>query len=636
MNNQLLNKKWIWIVLCLLILAGLISRPIKGGLNNLAKLAVHHDGRVKPFEAWSQSWLRQFSGKSTVKFESQKITAREWMAGVLFDSKSRDDYPVFQINDPAVAVELGIDGKVTRFHTYAQLKLVEFKMQTLSEDASKIESKSRSREESEFVRIWANYSTYKMIKESLMFFEKDPAFNISSPELMAELQLKEEDAPFSFFDIYQKAAFLGPRLISLQTKSDSTFTEVDQAAFNLSKELMNWSNHYQERPFYLYHFSSHKQDFWLSSWTILSSQLMGQMKVHEDFITLKTAKEFWMNGQRDLFDQEIGKLSQSLENRNSKHYRQEGLNAEFNYLKWDPFYISQIIFGLALLLSLISLIAWRGPLGSLSGSLLWATMIFQTLGLLTRMYIQMRPPVTNLYETFLFTSWACVLLGLAVRHLRNIEIGNLVAAFGGLCMLLLSNKYAAEGDTMKVLVAVLDSNFWLATHVVTITLGYAGVVAAGIVAHLYLFQSLTSNIKDPLVKRRREDSYKSMMGILAFGLIFSFIGTILGGIWADQSWGRFWGWDPKENGALLIVLWCAIIYHSKMAGMVHRIGTAALTALGIIVVMLAWFGINLLGVGLHSYGFTEGAAFWLLFYCGMQTFVVVILVVWAKLKGLRI
>jgi ABC-type transport system involved in cytochrome c biogenesis permease subunit len=312
------------------------------------------------------------------------------------------------------------------------------------------------------------------------------------------------------------------------------------------------------------------------------------------------------------------------------------LNAEFNYLKWDPFYISQIIFGLALLLSLISLIAWRGPLGSLSGSLLWATMIFQTLGLLTRMYIQMRPPVTNLYETFLFTSWACVLLGLAVRHLRNIEIGNLVAAFGGLCMLLLSNKYAAEGDTMKVLVAVLDSNFWLSTHVVTITLGYAGVVAAGIVAHLYLFQSLTSNIKDPLVKRRREDSYKSMMGILAFGLIFSFIGTILGGIWADQSWGRFWGWDPKENGALLIVLWCAIIYHSKMAGMVHRIGTAALTALGIIVVMLAWFGINLLGVGLHSYGFTEGAAFWLLFYCGMQTFVVVILVVWAKLKGLRI
>ena len=109
-----------------------------------------------------------------------------------------------------------------------------------------------------------------------------------------------------------------------------------------------------------------------------------------------------------------------------------------------------------------------------------------------------------------------------------------------------------------------------------------------------------------------------IFGITAFGLIFSFIGTVLGGIWADQSWGRFWGWDPKENGALLIVLWCAILFHAKLAHWIDQLGFAIGSILGIIVVMLAWFGINLLGVGLHSYGFTSGIAKALFTYIGFE------------------
>jgi hypothetical protein len=97
-----------------------------------------------------------------------------------------------------------------------------------------------------------------------------------------------------------------------------------------------------------------------------------------------------------------------------------------------------------------------------------------------------------------------------------------------------------------------------------------------------------------------------LVGTLALGLTLSFVGTMLGGIWADQSWGRFWGWDPKENGALLIVLWCAILFHAKLGKMIGPFGMAAGAALLIIVVMMAWFGINALGVGLHSYGFTDG------------------------------
>ena len=95
-------------------------------------------------------------------------------------------------------------------------------------------------------------------------------------------------------------------------------------------------------------------------------------------------------------------------------------------------------------------------------------------------------------------------------------------------------------------------------------------------------------------------------GIVCFAIFFSFVGTVLGGLWADDSWGRFWGWDPKENGALIIVLWNALVLHARWDGMVKERGLAVLAVGGNIVTSWSWFGVNELGVGLHSYGFTEG------------------------------
>jgi hypothetical protein len=95
-------------------------------------------------------------------------------------------------------------------------------------------------------------------------------------------------------------------------------------------------------------------------------------------------------------------------------------------------------------------------------------------------------------------------------------------------------------------------------------------------------------------------------GTICFATLFSFVGTVLGGLWADDSWGRFWGWDPKENGALIIVLWNALVLHSRWGGLVRQRGLAVLAIGGNIAVGWSWFGVNELGVGLHSYGFTEG------------------------------
>jgi cytochrome c biogenesis factor len=116
---------------------------------------------------------------------------------------------------------------------------------------------------------------------------------------------------------------------------------------------------------------------------------------------------------------------------------------------------------------------------------------------------------------------------------------------------------------------------------------------------------------------------RMIYGVTCFATLFSFVGTILGGIWADQSWGRFWGWDPKENGALLIVLWNAIILHARWGGFIRERGLAVMSVFGNIVVSLSWFGVNMLGVGLHSYGFMDQA------FGTLMTFIAIQLVVMA-------
>ena len=107
---------------------------------------------------------------------------------------------------------------------------------------------------------------------------------------------------------------------------------------------------------------------------------------------------------------------------------------------------------------------------------------------------------------------------------------------------------------------------------------------------------------------------KMVYGIVCFATLFSFVGTVLGGIWADQSWGRFWGWDPKENGALLIVLWNAIILHARWGGLMRERGIMNLAVFGNIVTSFSWFGVNMLGIGLHSYGFMDAAFKWLMIF----------------------
>jgi ABC-type transport system involved in cytochrome c biogenesis permease subunit len=256
------------------------------------------------------------------------------------------------------------------------------------------------------------------------------------------------------------------------------------------------------------------------------------------------------------------------------------------------------------LFALFSWLLWPKTLSKMAFILLIGAFLIHTAGLIVRMYLQGRPPVTNLYSSAIFVGWASVLLCIILERLYKNGIGSVCGAVVGFVTLLIAHNLQLDGDNLEMLRAVLDTNGWLATHVVGEALGYSAMFLAGLIGIIYVFRGLFTRSFDETTSRSLG---RMMYGVVCFATLFSLVATILGGIWADQSWGRFWGWDPKENGALLIVLWNAIILHARWGGYVRERGLALMTVFGNVVTSFSWFGVNMLGVGLHSYGFMDRA-----------------------------
>jgi ABC-type transport system involved in cytochrome c biogenesis permease subunit len=284
---------------------------------------------------------------------------------------------------------------------------------------------------------------------------------------------------------------------------------------------------------------------------------------------------------------------------------------EFVFNEADFFYKAMGIYVLAFLLASFS---WFNGSEWLRRSAFYLTLLallLNTFGIVFRMVLEGRPPVTNLYSSAVFIGWGAALLGVILERIYRDGLGCAIAGLAGFSTLIIAHHLSTTGDTMEMMRAVLDSNFWLATHVVTITIGYCGCFVAGLLGIFYIIRGCFTRTLSAEMGRTLG---RMVYGIICFATFFSFIGTVLGGIWADQSWGRFWGWDPKENGALMIVLWCAAILHARWGGLVRDRGLMNMAIVGNIITAFSWFGVNMLGVGLHSYGFMDSAFFWLILF----------------------
>jgi ABC-type transport system involved in cytochrome c biogenesis permease subunit len=301
---------------------------------------------------------------------------------------------------------------------------------------------------------------------------------------------------------------------------------------------------------------------------------------------------------------------------------------ERGYNRYEPFVKGVALYVLAGLLSLFALLLrpllspgwykalWRSGLGVLT-----VTFLLHTAALIIRIWLQGRPPVTNLYSSAVFIGWGMVGGAIILELISRLGVAALASCVGGVATLIVAHNLAKDGDTMGVMQAVLDSNFWLGTHVITIVIGYLATFLAGLIAIIYILLGMCT----PILDRKSSRVIAGMVyGTICFALLFSFVGTVLGGIWADQSWGRFWGWDPKENGAILIVLMNAIILHARWGHLIKERGLMVLAVGGNVITAWSWFGTNLLGVGLHSYGFMDGAMFWLAGFAASQMLIMAV------------
>ncbi|MDA1193820.1 MAG: cytochrome c biogenesis protein CcsA [Planctomycetota bacterium] len=310
----------------------------------------------------------------------------------------------------------------------------------------------------------------------------------------------------------------------------------------------------------------------------------------------------------------------------------ERVEWEVHYYAFDPLGKSLALYILGFLLVACT---WMFPrsraLWFVGLGVIGAALLLHAYGITLRCMIRGRPPISTLYETVVFITASMVLVLLVVEALTRLRVGFALAPVAGALGLFVAGRYEVlQGtDTMPQLVAVLDTNFWLATHVTVISIGYMAGLAAAMIAHVYLGARLLGPARvSPNFLRAVAGL---VYGVLCFALITSLIGTILGGIWANDSWGRFWGWDPKENGALLIVLSQLAILHARMAGLIKAFGLcmSAIAAGGI--VAFSWWGVNLLGIGLHSYGFTSGIFNGLLtFYCVEAAVLLVGAYIWLR------
>jgi ABC-type transport system involved in cytochrome c biogenesis permease subunit len=282
---------------------------------------------------------------------------------------------------------------------------------------------------------------------------------------------------------------------------------------------------------------------------------------------------------------------------------------EASFNRFAPFFLSRWLYVLAFVLAVFG---WLTLPKTFTRAAVWLTMlilVLHTYALVGRIYISGRPPVTNLYSSAVFIGWGGAVLALILERIFRNGLGVVVATVAGFLSLGVAEHLASDGtDTFAVLQAVLDTQFWLSTHVVCITLGYSTTYLAGLLGVLFVGLGVCTPLLNAKLSR---DLVRMIYGTLCFSIFFSFVGTVLGGLWADDSWGRFWGWDPKENGALIIVLWNALCLHARWGGMVKDRGLALLAVAGNIAVSWSWFGVNELGVGLHSYGFREGLLMWL-------------------------
>lgn len=310
------------------------------------------------------------------------------------------------------------------------------------------------------------------------------------------------------------------------------------------------------------------------------------------------------------------------------------LKMEVLYNRAHPFMVAWVLY-------LFAALTWLATLWSPSARnkpwVKYVAFSFTGLGFLAhvggftlRCLIAGRPPVTNMYESIVWVSLGALVFSGILYLLNRQAILYVVGCTVAMLTLIVADAAPSVMDpSIHPLVPVLRSNYWLTIHVLTITLGYAAFALSLGLGNVALYQYLREGRQGVAAKIAglNQLTYRAVQ----FGVVLLAAGTILGGVWADYSWGRFWGWDPKEVWALIALMGYLTILHARYTGWMGQFGFAAWSVISFLLVVMAWYGVNfVLGAGLHSYGFASGGQGWVALFAAVQLLYVGAIWLWRQ------
>lgn len=576
----------------------------KETLDLAALLPVQDGGRVKPLGTYAGFSMLSLHGARKMEIfgkDGKKVILKplDWMLDCMFRPELADELPTFRVDNSEVLDAVGIKSKGRRDrYSYSDIKEGRAKLGELSatyEQIQRQDPKSLKPVESQTLALENNVRLYEYLTGYMDFARSGllPASAAKEGQTLPVSQVMEA-APKIRAEM--QAAAQGKQVSS----EVQTIAELIQRRANSSGAVLN-----------LFPPSNKDDKEWLSAGDRIFHIFTGMTREPEqsikDIKLLEDVSQSLKSGQA-AFREKFSAWESSVVERAKARGEYRSIPLEADYFKKNWFIYALVWFLFAVLTAGVMFFAGRTTAGRIAH---WATVGFLGIGLVymiipiaKRSIIMGRPPVGNLYDTIIFICAALVAFGLLVEWMTRkrfvLGITPIVAAF----LIVLARRFeVGEGkDHLDPLVAVLRSNYWLTIHVITITLGYAAGLITALLSIVYVMMR-TLGLDDGDVSLRRSLT-RAVYGCVCLTLTLSLIGTVLGGIWANDSWGRFWGWDPKENGALMIVLWSLAILHARLGGYIKEWGLHLCSIFGAMVVGFSWWHVNFLNVGLHNYGFS--------------------------------
>ena len=570
-------------------------------------IPVQNGDRIKPLATFAGFTMYGLHGARSMKIEGAgdktiTISPTAWLMDSLFRPQLAIKQPTFRIDNSDVLEAIGVKtrGKRDRY-SYSDIEPGREKLIELAKTYEAVEKDKRDPVQAQTIALAYNLREY----ESLLGYFGFARFGVTlhgsgkdaATDQHADISAVMQTAPEIRKQVAQSQAQGQP----IDSHIQSLMEQVQDAA-NFAKFGLNILP-----PAVL------TDPTWLSAGNAIFNSISDpksdtQLAIEDIKALESTARA--VGESEATFRGKLVALRDRLAARATARGEYKHIQLEADFYRNNWFLNALVLF----ILGTVSALAmWTLGKGTAGRVLSWITfaatasgLVLCTIAIVQRCIIMQRPPVGNLYDTIIFIAATVVLIALLIEAMTRRRFALGIAPIIGTLLIILSRRFELGDakDYMDPLVAVLNSNYWLTIHVLTITLGYAAGLLSAFLAFIYLLmRGLGLDNGDREIRRAFT---RAVYGMICLTLFLALVGTVLGGIWANDSWGRFWGWDPKENGALLIVLWTLAILHGRLGGYIREWGLHFAAVFTGAVVTFSWWHVNFLNTGLHNYGFTAG------------------------------